>query len=159
MKNEHILSILDEKSFEEFDEAEMLLISAHTENCFSCRQSFESARSMSILLKTAVTQNFEPSPFFAKRVLANLPERQSSVSSLWAFAKVWKAAGTMVGVMITTVLVLVVLTIFAPTAETMATIDSDSADMVILDRKLPAKDLNNEQVFQLIYGTENVKKK
>ena len=159
MKNEHILDILDEKSFDEFDEAEKVLIKNHTSKCPSCRQSFEAAKLASNLLKINVTQNFEPSPYFIKRVLANLPDKPKSVSSLWAFAKVWKAAGTMVGIMIVTVLVLAALTVFAPKSENVATADNDSADMVILERRSTTKDLNNEQVFQIMYMTESSNKK
>ena len=160
MRNEHILDILDEKAFGEIGESERNSIENHTAKCSACLQAYQAAKITSLLLKTSVTQNFEPSPFFQKRVMASLREKQAKVSPLFAFARMWKASGTLVAMMITTVFVLVALTVFAPnynqvSGATISSADNDSADMVILDEKIPTKEPSNEQIFQMVYGTDN----
>jgi anti-sigma factor RsiW len=159
VKNEHILDILDEKAFGELSEAERNVIENHTAKCSACLQAYQSAKITSLLLKTSVTQNFEPSPFFHTRVMANLREKQTKISPLFAFARMWKASGTLVAMMITTVLVLIALTVFAPDYNKVAASDNDSADFVILDEKMPTKEPNNDQIFQMVYGAENNKAK
>ena len=160
MRNEHILEILDEKAFSEISEAEKKSIESHTAKCSACLQAYQAAKITSLLLKTSVTQNFEPSPFFQKRVMASLREKQAKVSPLFAFARMWKASGTLVAMMITTVFVLVALTVFAPnynqvSGATISASDNDSADIVILDGKMPTKEPSNDQIFQIVYGADN----
>lgn len=152
MKNEHILDILDDKVFDELSRDERRELEIHTANCRSCLKAYEAAKMSSLLLKTSVTQNFEPSPFFQTRVLANLREKQARIKPLAAFARIWRASGALVVMMITTVFVLIGLTVFAP-ANVSATVDNDSAEIVILDERVPTKEPTNEQVFQLIYDT------
>lgn len=152
MKNEHILDILDEKAFSEFSQVETEAIKSHMMNCSACSNAYESAKLTSILLKTGNTHNFEPSPFFQARVMANLREKQSKISPFFAFARMWKASGTLVALMITTVFALIALTVFAPSYRTSAA-DIDSADIVILDEKMPLREPSNDQIFQLVYET------
>ena len=160
MKNEHILDILDEKAYSEISKAEQNFIENHTAECSACLQAYQAAKITSLLLKTSVTQNFEPSPFFQKRVMASLREKQAKVSPLFAFARMWRASGTLVAMMVTTVFVLVALTVFAPnynqvSGATISTVDNDSADIVILDEKIPTKEPSNDQIFQMVYGADN----
>jgi hypothetical protein len=160
MRNEHILDILDAKAFGEFNQAERNSIENHAAHCRSCRQAYEAAKISSVLLKTGAAQYFEPSPFFQTRVLANLREKQVKINPLSAFARIWRASGTLVVMMITTVFALIALTVFAPgfnkvSGASASALDNDSADIVILDGKMPTKEPTNEQVFQLVYGTEN----
>ena len=159
MRNEHILDILDEQSFSQLSETEKKIIESHTVKCGSCLRAYEVAKISSFLLKTNVTQNFEPSPFFHARLLANLPEKQSSVNPFLVLGKLWRASGALVVVMITTVVGLIAVTVFAPDYSKAAAGDNDSADIVILDEKIPGRELSNEQMLQLIYGSESNKEK
>lgn len=154
MKNEHILDILDEKAFSELTEAETEVIKIHTVKCSACLHAYQSAKITSLLLRTSNTQSFEPPPFFQARVMANLREKQSKISPLFVFARMWKASGTLVALMITTVLALIALTVFAPSYKA-SPIDIDTADIVILDEKMPTKEPSNDQIFQLVYGGES----
>lgn len=110
------------------------------------------------MLKTSVTQNFEPSPFFAKRILANLPEKKTAKTPFFALGRLWRASGSMVALMITTVLVLLATTLFAPDYKA-STNDNDSAEIVILDERPSNREINNEQFLQMIYGAEGNKEK
>ena len=157
MRNEHILDILDDKAFDELTANEKRSMEIHTAQCLGCLQAYEAAKMSSLLLKTSVTQNFGPSPFFQTRVMANLREKQARIKPLLAFARIWKASGALVAMMITTVFVLIGLTVFAPA--NVSAVDNDSAEIVILDERIPAKDPTNEQVFQMIYDPEGSSEK
>lgn len=158
MKEEHILDILDKQRFDELSRAEKNLIETHSAECSSCSVAYKAAQISSVLLKTSVTQNFEPSPFFAKRILANLPEKKTVKTSFLALGRLWRASGSLVAVMITAVLVLIATTLFAPDYRA-STNENDSAEIVILDEKPSNREINNEQFMQMIYGAESNKEK
>jgi hypothetical protein len=164
MKNEHILEILDEKAFAELDEAEMSFIKAHAAQCASCFQAFEAARVSSVLLKAHAAETFAPSPFFQTRVMANLREKQAKINPFAAIGRLWKASASLVVLMLTTVVALIALTIFAPNFNTSSgtqasSFDNYSTDMVIMNERLPGREPTNEQVFQIIYASDNGSRK
>ncbi|MDQ3797864.1 MAG: hypothetical protein M3384_00290 [Acidobacteriota bacterium] len=160
MKNEHILEILDEKAFGALDETELGFIKAHAARCASCFQAFEAARISSVLLQTHAAAEFEPSPFFQTRVMANLHEKQAKINPFAAIGRLWKASAYLVVMMVTMVVALIALTIFAPefnavsggTAQAFS-FDNYSTDMVIINERLPGREPTNEQVFQIIYDS------
>lgn len=164
MKNEHILDFLDEKAFADFSEAEMSFIKAHAAGCASCFQAFEAARISAVLLKTHAAESLEPSPFFQTRVLANLREKQVKISPFAAIGRLWKASASLVVMMMTMVVALVALTIFAPqfnqvSGTQSSSFEIESTDMVIMNERLPGREPTNEQVFQIIYGADNPPRK
>jgi hypothetical protein len=164
MKNEHILEILDGKAFADFDEAELGFIKAHAAQCANCFQAFEAARISAVLLKTHAAASVEPSPFFQTRVMANLREKQAKINPFAAIGRLWKASASLVVMMMTMVVALIALTIFAPKLNTVSgaqvsSFDNYSTDMVIMNERLPGREPTNEQVFQIIYGPENVSRK
>ena len=164
MKNEHILEILDEKAFSNFDEAEMSFIKAHAARCASCFQAFEAARISAVLLKTHAAEIFEPSPFFQTRVMANLREKQAKINPFAALGRLWKASASLVVLMMAMVVGLIALTIFAPNFNTSSgaqasSFDNYSTDMVIMNERLPGREPTNEQVFQIIYASDSGSRK
>ncbi|HEX9960002.1 MAG TPA: hypothetical protein VGB00_03665 [Pyrinomonadaceae bacterium] len=164
MKNEHILDILDEKAFGDFDEAERSFIKAHAAQCADCFQAFEAARISSVLMKTRAAASFEPSPFFQTRVLANLREKQAKINPFAAIGRLWKASASLVVMMMTMVVALIALTILAPkfnvvSGAQVSSFDNYSTDMVIMNERLPGREPTNEQVFQIIYSSDNVSRK
>jgi len=164
MKNEHILDILDEKAFGDLNEAEMSFIRAHAAECMNCFQAFEAARISAMLLKTHAVESFEPSPFFQTRVMANLREKQAKINPFAAIGRLWKASSTLVVMMMTMVVALVALTIFAPkfnqvSSAPVSSFELESTDMVIMNERLPGREPTNEQVFQIIYGVDNAPRK
>lgn len=164
MKNEHILDILDEKAFTDFEEAELSFIKAHAAQCADCFQAFEAARISSVLMKTHAAESFEPSPFFQTRVMANLREKQAKINPFAAIGRLWKASASLVVMMMTMVVALIALTIFAPKLNTVSgaqvsSFDNYSTDMVIMNERLPGREPTNEQVFQIIYNSDNVSRK
>lgn len=157
MKEEHILDILDKQRFDELSRTERNVIENHTAECSSCLIAYKSARISSDLLKTSVLHAFEPSPFFHTRVLANLREKEFVKTPFFALGRLWRASGSLVALMITAVLILIITTIFAPNYNKVSAGEIDSAEMVIFDEKLPNRDLNNDQLFQEIYGADKEK--
>jgi len=161
MRDEHILDILDAKSFGELTVDEKKVIDFHAAQCAGCRKSFEAARLSALLLKSGAENSFVPPAFFQTRVLANLREKQLKISPLFAFARIWRASGTLVVMMLTTVAVLIALTVFAPNYGKVsgASLSDSDADVVILDGKMPVKEPSNEQVFQIVYGDDSTAEK
>lgn len=157
MKEEHILDILDKQRFDELSRAERNVIEVHTAECSSCLIAYKSARISSELLKTSVLHAFEPSPFFHTRVLATLREKEVVKSPFFALGRLWRASGSLVALMITTILVLIMTIVFAPHYNKVSAGEVDSAEIVIFDGKLSGRDLNNDQLFQEIYGTDKEK--
>jgi hypothetical protein len=153
MKEEHILDILDKQRFDELSRAEKDVIESHAAECSNCSVAYKSAQISSVLLKTSVLQNFEPSPFFHTRVLANLREKEIVKTPFFALSRLWRASGSLVAIMITTILVLIATTIFAPNGSVSAG-ETDSAEIVIIDGKPPTREITNEQFLQMIYGAE-----
>ena len=158
MKSEHILDILDKQRFDELSIAEKNLIENHSAECPSCSVAYKSARISSVLLTTSVAQNFEPSPFFHTRVLANLREKEIVKTPFFAISRLWRASASLIALMVTIVLFLAISTIFAPHSKVTAG-EVDSAEIVIIEGRSPIRFLNNDQVFQEIYGTDNTKLK
>lgn len=159
MRNEHILDILDEKAFGELTEVERRSMEIHTAQCRNCLQAYKAAQISSILLKTNAEQIFEPSPFFQTRVMANLREKQVSINPFLAFGKMWRASRSLLAMMTTIVAVLIVLTIFTSkfnkvSSASASTYDSYSPDVVILNERVSSKEPTNEQIFQIIYGSD-----
>lgn len=164
MRSEHILDILDEKVFGQLNEIEKQTIETHAAHCKSCSQAYKAAQLSSVLLKAGAAQNFEPSPFFQARVMANLREKQVSMNPFLAFGRMWRASRTLVVMMTTVVVALIALTIFAPefnkvSSASVSSFDNYSPDVVILNERVSSKEPTNEQVFQMIYGSENSDKK
>lgn len=164
MKNEHILDLLDEKAFTDLDAAEMSFIKAHAAECADCFQAFEAARISSVLLKTRAAETFEPSPFFQTRVMANLREKQAKINPFAAIGRLWKASASLVVMMMTMVVALIALTIFAPqfnqvSGAQVSSFEIESTEMVIMNERLPGKEPTNEQVFQIIYSVDNAPRK
>lgn len=160
MRNEHILDILDEKAFGELSEIEKQAIAAHTAQCPNCFQAYKAAQISSVLLKAGIAREFEPSPFFQTRVMANLREKQVSKNPFLAFGRMWKASRTLVAMMTTIVVALIALTIFAPefskvSSAGVSSFDNYSPDMVILNERVSTKEPTNEQIFQIIYESDN----
>lgn len=160
MKNEHILDILDEKAFANLSENDLKIIDAHASRCADCRRHYSAAKISSVLLKTTADETFAPPPFFATRVMANLREKQIAANPLAAIGRMWKASKIIVGAMTAAVVLLVMLTIFAPDiTQVSSSANADvfnnySTEMVILNEKIQTREPTNEQIFQIVYGAE-----
>ena len=155
MRDEHIISLIENTSLASLSEDDLTVIRAHAKECSNCFRAFEAAQVSLLLLKEHAAVQFEPSPFFHTRVLATLQERQA-VNDSWAFGRLWRAGGALASSMVATVATLAFLTFVIPDAQ-VATIsqassnaNSYSAEEVILDQA-QSEEVSEGQLLTTIY--------
>lgn len=168
MRNEHIISLIENAPLASLSENDLAAIGAHTKHCSDCLRAFKAAQIAALLLKERAAEQFEPSPFFHTRVLAALRERQANESDSWALGRMWRAAGALASSMVATVAALAVLTFAIPgtqvasgTQSPSSLPNSYSAEEVILDQSPVAENqvsgvpVSDSQVLNAIYGGED----
>jgi len=157
MRDEHIISLIENTSLASLSENDLTMIRAHAKDCSNCFRAFEAAQvSLRLLKERAAVQaasDFGPSPFFHTRVLATLRERQA-VNDSWAFGRLWRAAGALASSMVVTVATLAFLTFVIPDTQ-LATVSQagPSAEEVILDQA-QSEEVSEGQVLTTIYGAD-----
>lgn len=162
MRDEHIISMIENTPLSALSESEMLNIRAHTAQCAECLHALEAAQISTLLLRERVAETVEPSPFFQTRVLAALRERQAADETS-ALRRLWNATGALVSSMAATVAALAILTVFAPgsqpttdTQEVASAYNSYSAEEVIFDQsELPADQMSYGQVLSTLYESDD----
>ena len=152
MKNEHIISLIEDNSIGSLNEANLQVIQVHIRECEDCLHAFQAARVSYSLLKERVAAEFEPTPFFHTRVLATLRERQAANES-WSFARLWKATGVLASSMIATLATLAVLTVALPEQQ-VSSQNVYSAEEVILNQVSQAEEESDVQLLTTIYGAD-----
>jgi hypothetical protein len=126
MKDQHIISLIENTSFGSISESDLETIRAHAAECDSCESAFAAARLASVMLRERTAESFEPSPFFQTRVMAHLRERQAA-NVTWDWSRIWRSAGALASSMVATVVALAVLTFVVPDASTTADLVDASA--------------------------------
>ena len=156
MREQHIIEILESKSFASLSESDHSAISLHAANCVACARAYKVARVSASLLQERIGETVEPLPFFHTRVLAAIREQQHEVPVL---ARLWRTAGALVSSMTATVALLAVLSFLVPGAEQL-TADASlfngySAEEVILNEGVAATDQPSDaQVLSTLYEAE-----
>jgi hypothetical protein len=163
MRDEHIISIIEDAPLSTLSESELANIRAHTDSCAECRRAFEASQISRLLLKErVVAETIEPSPFFQTRVLATLRERQAA-NETSALRRLWAASGALVSSMAATVAALVILTFFAPGTqpvpeqqEMASAYNSYSAEEVLLEEdELAEAQMSYGQVLSTLYESDD----
>ena len=158
MRDEHIKRMLDEAPLSSLSDGEFERARAHADACADCRRAFDAAQVSSLMLKARAASEFEPSPFFQTRVLAQLRERRAAEEG-WTLARLWKTAGLLVSSMAATVAALAVLTFVAPQetpAQELASGEPYTAESVILDESDTGDDqMTYGQVFTTLYESDD----
>jgi anti-sigma-K factor RskA len=155
MRDEHIKRMLDEAPLSSLSEGGLERARAHADACADCRRAFDAAQVSSLMLKASAAREFEPSPFFQTRVLAQLRERRAAEEG-WTLARLWKSAGLLVSSMAATVAALAVFTFVAPQPTTAQDLGGPyTAESVILDGS-DADDVQvtDVQVFATLYESD-----
>jgi anti-sigma factor RsiW len=158
MKENHIIDLLENRSFASLNESERAAIQAHTANCSSCARAYEASRVASSLLRERASEVVEPSPFFHTRVMAALRERQNEVP---VFKRLWQSAGALVSTMTATVALLAVLSFVIPGTQTSSTAQASvsngySAEEVILNQNgLQDEQASDAQVLTTLYADDS----
>jgi hypothetical protein len=159
MRNNHIVSLLEEQSVAALGAPELELIRTHTALCADCRLAYESARISAELLRERASFVFEPPPFFETRVLAAVREqRQESESfGLW---KIWSTARGLIVSMAVVVALLTGLTLGSGWSgqsdpdkhEAMTAFQGDPSDLMIYGKDgLADDDLTDGQLIMDLY--------
>jgi hypothetical protein len=162
MRDEHIISIIENAPLSSLSQSEMARIRAHTAHCAECGRAFEGAQISALLLRERVAETIEPSPFFQTRVLAALRERQAA-SETSALRRLWNATGALVSSMAATVGALAILTFFAPGSqpaqgfdEVASAYNSYSAEEVLFDQSdQPADQMSYGRVLSTLYESDD----
>lgn len=153
MRDEHIISLIENTSLASLSESDLTVIRTHTKDCLDCFRAYEAAQVSLLLIKEHAAVEFEPSPFFHTRVLATLRERQA-VNDSWAFGRLWRTAGALASSMVATVAALAFLTFVIPDNQ-VATVsqvtNGYSAEEVILDQA-QSEEASEGQFLTTIYG-------
>lgn len=157
MRDEHIISLIENVQFTSLSESDLTAIGAHAEHCADCRRAFQAARVSAVLLQERAVAGFEPPPFFHTRVMATWRERQAASS--WSWSRLWRTAGALASSMVATVAALAVLTFAIPGTQVAGTQQAGyqsgySAEEVILDQTSQLEEESDGQLLTTIYGGE-----
>ena len=162
MRDNHIITMLEEKPFSRLSEGERAVMESHIAECPACLRAYGAARASAALIRERTASTIDVSPFFKTRVMAAIRERQLS-PELPALQRMWKAAGALVSMMACLVVVLIGLTIFnsSPDSDTQLTEIATSQNIyspeyVVIDRgDLDSDPLPYDQVLGTIYDSED----
>lgn len=158
MKENHIIDLIDNRSFASLNESERAVIQAHAASCLSCARAYEATQIASSLLQARAGEVVEPSPFFHTRVMAALREQQNEVP---AFKRLWQAAGALVSSMTAAVALLAVLSFVIPGTQTSGTAQAFvsngySAEEVILNQHdMQDEQASDAQMLTNLYDSED----
>ena len=165
MRDEHIISLIENAPVASLSENDLTAIRAHTDHCSDCLRAFQTAQISALLLKERAAEEFEPSPFFHTRVMATLRERQANGSwaNSWALGRMWRAAGALASTMVATVATLAILTFVIPGSQVtsgpqqVSSLSNNySAEEVLLNQSEQVDEpLSDAQVLNTIYGGED----
>ena len=158
MPDTHIISTLEEKSFDSLSGDEVLRAELHIESCVECKAAYDAARIASSLLQSRAAETVEVAPFFKTRVMAAIRERRLSPEEP-ALVRMWRAAGAMVSTFAALLLILAGMTIFSEAPDSQADLATQnlySAEYVVLQRGEPEEvELADDQVVSTIYELED----
>jgi len=154
MKDKHIIDVLDNTSIASLSENELSEVQAHARECVSCREAYEAARLIGVVLQSRAQTKIEPSPFFQTRVMAAWREEQA-VDSVPAMLRLWRSARAVVSSMAVTTAALAALTFMLP-AQTTPVMDQ-RASMLSAESVIMGSDdqMTYEQVLSTIYEDDD----
>lgn len=163
--DKHIIVLIESAPLAGLSDADLTAIRTHTDDCSDCRKAFKAAQVSTLLLKEHAAQSFEPSPFFNTRLLATLRERQANLSwtDVWAFGRMWRAAGALASSMVATVAVLAVLTFVIPANQVSSGPQALSSlpnnysaeDVMLYQNEMAGDQSSDSEVLTSLYSGED----
>lgn len=166
MRSEHILDLIDGVGASRLSASDRARVDAHAAECAACERAFASALASEALLAARALEEFEPSPFFATRVMARVREQreQAVEGPFGAIGRLWRAAGALVTAMALSVFVLAGAAIVRETGGSSAasgelataaavgqTLYSDEWDLLEADPTASGDaEMSDDQVFALL---------
>ncbi|MDQ3473720.1 MAG: hypothetical protein M3447_08285 [Acidobacteriota bacterium] len=155
MKDQHIISLIENTSFGSISESDLETIRAHAAVCDACESAFAAARLASVMLQERTAETFAPSPFFQTRVMAHLRERQAE--NTWSWDRIWRATGALASSMVASVAALAVLTFVIPDSSTTgelvnaSTRNTYSVEEVILNPGDSLDEVSDGHILTTLY--------
>ena len=131
MRDDHIISLIEERAIESLSASERQTVEAHTANCPACRRAFDVARLASQLLHERAAVVVEPPPFFQTRVLAAIREKGQGSFGL---RKMWLAARALLTSMAMLVVLLTAFSYYTNEIDDDSTPDNQTALISTLAR-------------------------
>ncbi|HJQ22911.1 MAG TPA: hypothetical protein VKA60_03270 [Blastocatellia bacterium] len=159
MRDEHIIKLLAEKPASRWRDDEREAIEAHAAACADCRRAQHAARLAESLIAARAAERHDVSPFFKTRVMAAIKERHLS-PEMSAWLRLWRAAGALLLMMTTVMMILIGLTVFkyppltTPSPQAFASLNSDSLDDVLGLEDAGDEASGYDQVLGTMYGAE-----
>jgi len=156
MKDDHIIEILENRSFAELSASDRDLIKSHIEVCVSCHTAYEAAQLSSLIIKERAQTLIEPTPFFQTRVMAAWREQQAN-DNIPALRRLWNSSRALVTSMALTTAALGALSFVLPATQSQSyddTATANSAESIIFDQG-GDEPLSYEQVMSTIYSDED----
>jgi predicted anti-sigma-YlaC factor YlaD len=160
MRDEHIIRLLEEQPTRRWCHDELAAIEAHAADCEDCRRAYQAARLAESLIMARAAHDHEVSPFFKARVMAAIKERHLSPEPP-AWLRLWRAAGALLLMMATVMMILIGLTIFnyppvsPPAPQAITSQNSDSLDDVVLGADDAGDEASGyDQVLGTMYDAE-----
>src|SRR5919108_4822067 len=111
MNCRHVIQLVESKRLSSLSDVELKQLQDHLAGCDDCRRAYTAAQLASAMLHSRAAEVIEPSPFFAKRVMALI--RAQSAPSRFDLMAMWNTARGFVYSAVVLVLVLTVLTLVA----------------------------------------------
>jgi hypothetical protein len=156
MKDNHIIEILEGKSFAELSASDRDVIKSHIGVCVSCHSAYEAAQLSSLILKERAQTLIEPTPFFQTRVMAAWREQQAT-ENVPALLRLWNSSRALVSSMALTTAALGALSFVLPATQSQSyddTVPAYTAESIIFDQG-GDEPLSYEQVMSTIYSDED----
>ena len=156
MKDEHILTLLEEQPANGLSDKERTTIQSHIATCSDCLRAYQAARISTALLKARAKKTVEPSPYFRARIMAALDEDHSGPGL--TLAALWKPVRAMVASMAVFVAILLALTSYFNGFKTQTDVPYPpfeeslySPERVVLGNGDLPDELTNNQVLLTLY--------
>jgi hypothetical protein len=158
VKRGHITNLLDREAVRDLTPGDCMTVEAHCVKCADCRNAYFAAIAAHELITAHSVQLFEPSPFFATRVMAVIRERGARQESTFAAGVIaaTSALRTALTSMILVVTLLFSLTLYFGGNE-VGYVDQSSdarasSEPALLDEEDGGDDLSDFQVISILYG-------
>ena len=154
MKNEHIISILEEQPLNRLNDSQRVAIEAHISDCQACLKAYQAAAISVEILQARAAEVIEPTPFFKTRVMAALREQQAGQA--FSLAALWRTTRAAVASMMAIVVILLTLNFYLGGSQSAPNEVSEnggiySAEWVILENGNNADDWTDEEVLSTLY--------
>jgi len=159
MRDQHIIELLEAKPTRRLRGDEQAAIEAHIADCGDCRRAYQAARLAESLIAARAAESQPVSPFFKTRVMAAIKDRRLTPEAP-AWLRLWRAAGALLLMMATVMVILIGLTVFdyplsSPAPEAITSQNSYSLDDVVLGADDTSDDAAAyDQVLGTMYDAE-----